>query len=652
MRFSNVPVAKKTIIIFGLIFFTFLTNQLIVFYIQKNAKNTSSNAINAAGRNRMLSQRISAASFQILSGNSEAVNVLKKSIFLHDSTINVLEFGGTVPGMADVKLDALEGDPKSELLKVKELWEPFKACAVWLSEDQHASEANAYIHEHSNSMLASDNKLVKAIVKDAELALENPDVISSVINVAGRNRMLSQKIGLLSMSILQGKREDLKALGECIALHDKTLDWIIKGGYNEELKINFSGLKGETLAQGRITNNKWIDYKKSADVILGAEEYLACLDKIVKGYTGLLVQNNNLVKAIVKYSNHKQANAEKLLNTVVILMVIVVILIIALGYFGILKFIVRPLTKISSQVKVLSTGEVPELKLVVQKDEIGELHDSVKQMVSNIESYSLFSKEIGQGKFETDFSVASEKDDLGLSLIEMRDQLKSVESEGEIRNWKTEGMAKFADLLRGTDTDLKAYSETLIINIVEYLNANQGAVYILNDENEENLLLDLKAAYAYDRSKFIEESIKPGEGLVGQAYVEGKYIYMTNVPDNFAKITSGLGEASPSCFIILPLAVNGEILGVLELASFTEFAPHQIEFLETLSESIASSLKSAKTNERTKVLLLNSREMQESLQSQEEELRQTMEEMQATQDTMQDREQDLIKQIEALKKNK
>ena len=115
-------------------------------------------------------------------------------------------------------------------------------------------------------------------------------------------------------------------------------------------------------------------------------------------------------------------------------------------------------------------------------------------------------------------------------------------------------------------------------------------------------------------------------------------LLITDVPQNFVKITSGLGDANPNCFLIIPLSVNDETFGVIEMASFKVIEEHQIEFVKKLAESIASTLSTAKINERTKILLEQSQQQTEEMRAQEEEMRQNMEEMQATQEEMERKE--------------
>jgi PAS domain S-box-containing protein len=145
----------------------------------------------------------------------------------------------------------------------------------------------------------------------------------------------------------------------------------------------------------------------------------------------------------------------------------------------------------------------------------------------------------------------------------------------------------------------------------------------------------MKACYAWDKKKFLNQQIHKGEGLAGQAWQEGDIVYLTEVPQNYIRITSGLGDSNPTSVLIVPLKVNDEVYGVVEIASFGEFQDFEKEFVQKVAESIASTISSVKINARTQRLLEESQEMTEQMRAQEEEMRQNMEELQATQEEMQ-----------------
>jgi nitrate/nitrite-specific signal transduction histidine kinase len=528
------------------------------------------------------------------------------------------------------------------------LWGPYKRCAELLLDNPQLTEANVYIGENYTRLLKANNSLVKELVKDPALSNLPSETIKAIINVAGRNRMLSQRIGLMVFKILQGDKSLIPFLAKTISLHDNSFNILVNGGTLEGESIVFPKISPSLLKEVNEVRQVWIPFKQHAEVVVAAKEYLECIEVISNNYTGLLKQNNALVQAIAFETKREKEETNKLLNTTLITLLLITIIIILLGYVGINKLIVIPIRKITKQMESLSFGEIPSVKKLERKDEVGALNNSLNKLVINIKSYSKFTGEIGQGNFEYKFTAASEDDELGKSLISMREKLKSVEEESLSRNWKTEGLAKFADVLRASHLDLEEFSQDIIANVVQYIDAVQGAIFIVNNKDSENILIERKGSYAYGRSKFVDGFVKPGEGMVGQVYLEKKHIFLTDIPADYMKITSGLGEAEPASVLILPLLINDDVFGIIELASFNTFTNLQVDFLCSLCESIASTINSARVNENTKSLLIESKTMEENLQSQEEELRQTMEEMQATQDSMEEREQEFRDEIKKL----
>jgi PAS domain S-box-containing protein len=250
-----------------------------------------------------------------------------------------------------------------------------------------------------------------------------------------------------------------------------------------------------------------------------------------------------------------------------------------------------------------------------------------------------FSQKLAQGNTEYITSDDLSSDSLGKSLIELQNTLRKNSEENQKRkkeddqrNWVSEGLAKFSDLLRKDNNNLNVLSYNLISNLVKYLNANQGGFFVLNDQNQQNLYFEQTACYAYDRKKFANKRVEWGEGLIGTCALEKQSIYLTKIPESYVTITSGLGLATPRCLLIVPLVFNDQLFGVIEIASFNLFEEFEINFVESVAESIASTLASVKTNIRTSELLSESQEQAEVMAAQEEQMRQNMEELQATQE--------------------
>ncbi|HEY0769337.1 MAG TPA: GAF domain-containing protein, partial [Sphingobacteriaceae bacterium] len=264
----------------------------------------------------------------------------------------------------------------------------------------------------------------------------------------------------------------------------------------------------------------------------------------------------------------------------------------------------------------------------------------IQSSIENLKKTSSFIKSIAGGDYTVNWQgLTSEneslnRDNLAGDLIKMRDQMKKVKESDERRIWSTEGLAKFSEVARSNQNDLEKLSNEVIRFLTRHMRAQQGSLFLLQDNEEQEPYLALAACYAFDKKKFLEKRIDIGSGLIGQAYLEGSTIVLKEIPNGYIKITSGMGDATPTCLVIVPMKYNERVEAVLELASFEEFQPHEIDFLEKAGEVIASSVYSTKTNERTTKLLTATQQQTEMLKAQEEELRQNMEEMQATQENM------------------
>jgi PAS domain S-box-containing protein len=227
-------------------------------------------------------------------------------------------------------------------------------------------------------------------------------------------------------------------------------------------------------------------------------------------------------------------------------------------------------------------------------------------------------------------------------------EVKKAQEEEKNRAWVTEGLGRINNLTRQHD-DPEALSNEVISEIVKYVEANQGAIYLVEkDEEKDETYMEMKAAFAFGRKKAIKDRVKPGEGLIGQCYLEKDMIFLTEVPDDFIKIKSGLGDAPPKNVVIMPLMTNEKIEGILEIASFKILPDYKIDYLKKLGESLATSFSMNKINANTKRLLELSQEQEEQMRSQAEELHQNMEELQATQEEMERKNKETVEQNEQL----
>jgi hypothetical protein len=286
------------------------------------------------------------------------------------------------------------------------------------------------------------------------------------------------------------------------------------------------------------------------------------------------------------------------------------------------------------------------------KDEFGMVSKGLNEILNQLNHASTFVQTIGDGNLEVTYTRhengSIKNDQLASSLIQMQSKLKTMNDEEQKRTWANEGLTRFVEILRTNDDNISSLGDKIVSGLVQYTRSNQGGLYILNDEDTKNQFLELISLYAFNIKKFEQQKLKIGEGLVGQAYLEKETIYLKEIPEDYMRITSGLGASNPKNILVVPLKVDTEVYGLVELATFNEYKPHEISFVEKLGETLASTLASVKTNQRNRKLLEESRMATEAMRAQEEEMRQNMEELTATQEEMSRKEREYLLKIKEL----
>jgi PAS domain S-box-containing protein len=256
-----------------------------------------------------------------------------------------------------------------------------------------------------------------------------------------------------------------------------------------------------------------------------------------------------------------------------------------------------------------------------------------------------FIENLRQDKLDVPSSNRQKNDPTSKALLRLRDYMIKSKAEQEKRrieeeqrNWVAHGLAQFGEILRKSNDNLEELSYEITRYLVSYLKVNQGGVYLLNETKNGDKYFELTACIAFDRRKYADKIINWSEGLIGRCGLEKETILLTDVPDNYINITSGLGEANPGTILIVPLKTNDELYGVIELAAFQVLQPFEVELVEKSAESIASTIATVKTNIQTNKLLRETQIQAEKMSQQEEELRQNLEEMRATQEESDRRE--------------
>ncbi|UII22203.1 GAF domain-containing protein [Fulvivirga ligni] len=388
------------------------------------------------------------------------------------------------------------------------------------------------------------------------------------------------------------------------------------------------------------------NYKGKFNAIVELESEIGL--NVHNGLVGQLNEHAEIIseKLQLLTTEIKQHN-KLLINNTILLLVglflgqLLIGLVLVLFYSGILT---KTIKEIKNAMVSLSQGEFPEELVIRSKDELGQTKVALNQLMERIKTAAGFANNLGQGNLKAKYDDRFNNDVLAKSIISMQEKLIEADAEQKIVNWTNEGLAKFNDILKNDTDQLGVLGDRIISQMVNYLNVNQGAIYINEGEGIRRI-----ASYAYDKKKFIDQVISVGSGLIGQSVLEGESIYIKEVPEDYMKITSGLGEATASCILITPLKIRDEIVGVIELASFNLLEDYQIEFVERVSESIANIINGKKVAEQTQKLLQESRDKTAELISQEEELKQHNEEMLATREEMERQKKEMDNLIDELK---
>jgi HAMP domain-containing protein/signal transduction histidine kinase/CheY-like chemotaxis protein len=244
---------------------------------------------------------------------------------------------------------------------------------------------------------------------------------------------------------------------------------------------------------------------------------------------------------------------------------------------------VRSISEVASAV---TKGDLTRNIRVEAKGEVEELKDTINQMITNLRETTLLNQE---------------------------------------QDWLKSNLAKFTQMLQG-QKDLQTVAKRILSELAQVVTAHYGAFYILSAEDKPKL--KLFAAYAYKSDKHIPKEFEIGEGLVGQCAHEKERIVLSNVPNDYVKISSGLGKAKPANLIVLPVLFENSVKAVIELGSLEAFSQTHLDFLSQLTESIGIVVNTIETNSRTEELLAQSQSLAGELKIQQEELRRTNDELQ------------------------
>jgi HAMP domain-containing protein/signal transduction histidine kinase/CheY-like chemotaxis protein len=271
-----------------------------------------------------------------------------------------------------------------------------------------------------------------------------------------------------------------------------------------------------------------------------------------------------------------------------------------------------------------------------------DLTDNVNQLAANLTTQVRAIADVATAVTKGDLTRSIQVDASGEvaalkdNINEMIRNLKDTTIKNNDQDWLKTNLAKFTRMLQG-QKDMLTVGKLILSELAPVVSAQHGVFYVMETPKEEpaeetehanEAYLKLLASYAFRSRKNVGNRFALGEGLVGQAALEKERILITNAPDDYVQITSGLGQARPTSIIVLPVLFEGQVKAVMELSSFEQFSSIHQAFLDQLVESIGIVLNTIEANTRTENLLRQSQSLAKELQSRQEELQNTNLELQ------------------------
>jgi nitrate/nitrite-specific signal transduction histidine kinase len=324
-------------------------------------------------------------------------------------------------------------------------------------------------------------------------------------------------------------------------------------------------------------------------------------------------------------------------NLALTLMVLVV------GLLLINRTFFRPLSEILDKAQSIAYGDYDKTINYSSNNEIGFLANVLKILFGKFRKASSFVESFKNDEGDLDIFKNNatdpyyRNDSFIKSLIKTRMELVEAREENDYRAWLNKGTAEFEEILRHFSTaPIEDLCQAILEKVVKFFNIQQAYLYVTdrNDITKEINYAELLAGYAYDRKKMYQKKIQEREGLVGQVIHERKAVHLRKIPENYITNRTGLGDSEFNSLLLVPLLFEGQLFGVLELATYRLLEERTTEFIEKICGSIASTINSNQNTTIMRRLLEESQQQAEELRLREEELRQNMEELEATNESI------------------
>jgi len=512
-----------------------------------------------------------------------------------------------------------------------------------------ANECLRIISEHSLLANSETKKLVDTLFK-SEAISASFDATKALLKKRGfKDYGLEGSLRAAIHKIENSEQKYDRVIMLTLRRHEK--DFFLRKDlkYQSEFNNVISTFSDELSGKGNeellmlLTN-----YKNEFNQVVNIEKEIGLTDK--DGKKGLLftkLQQARLAVNKVQGQIHEITNSKITLSKMwlssIFLIQFIVAAILALAYSHALTTVVKEIRTTMSQ---LAEGIFPSALKIHTREEIGQTKIAINQFLERMKSATSYAEKLGSGKLNATYDERFRGDVLAKALIGMQQKLSEADAIQSRQNWYNEGTAKFNEILKKDTGNIQELGDGILKMLVHHVSANQAALYLVNHEKK---CFERVSTYAYGKKRFLDSKIDLDFGLIGQCAKERETIHLKEIPEDYVRITSGLGEAMPKSIIIVPLKNRDEINGVVEIASLVFFREDYIQFIEKMAGTIAAFIANQQASDQTKKLLAESKSKADNLSLQEEELSQSSEELQATQEEMQRQRIEMENEIRSLK---
>lgn len=273
----------------------------------------------------------------------------------------------------------------------------------------------------------------------------------------------------------------------------------------------------------------------------------------------------------------------------------IIVLVVAAIHF--ITGVYLPLLHMVRQVSHLTEGEPLQKPVGRTGDEFMRLEEALGEHADRLDEVVRIISNLSEGNFEANIPIEGSHDELGKSLVQLRQSIMQLNIESQKRrkldeqqNWASKGLAMFGELVRDADPDPSQFSSLFTRELTRYMDVEMGALFLLEYNDAGKPFYALKGAHAYDHENQFKKTFEPGEGLVGRCAAGKEALVITDLPGDYIRIRSGMGEGSPATIILVPVIFDTEVLGVIELATFSIVKQYKVEFLKRLGNSTGSAI--------------------------------------------------------------